>query len=225
MRTQQFPDTVLFVDGSRQLQVVGEGSESAAPDRWVLVAAINAMAESAADALGSVTQMLSSATRVLQENGVSNTSLRTQNLLLHDWFDQAQQRVTARVASYELEITVDTLEGIQSAIAALTAEIGDNLQIRGLRPTISDDEPLYQQAQEQAVSRAMAKAQSLAASAGVRLGPIQSMEEQRTVGAQLHGRSMSAFRASAGQVVVPPVPIDPGTLSVKAFVTIVYQVE
>jgi uncharacterized protein YggE len=214
------------MDGSRLLRVVAEGSESAPPDRWVLVAAINAMAESASDALASVTQMVSSATRILRENGMSDASLRTQNLLLHDWFDQAQQRVTARVASYELEITVDTLDDLESAISALTAEIADNLQLRGLRPTISDDESLYQKAQEQAVSRARAKAQSLAASAGVRLGPIQSIEEQRTVGAQLGGRSLSAaFRASAGQVVVPPVPIEPGTLSVRAFVTIVYELE
>lgn len=213
------------MDLSRQLRVVGEGSVTAAPDRWVLVAAINAMAESAAEALTRVNQLVTAGTAALRDLGMDDTSLRTQNLLLHDFFDQAQQRVTARVASYELEVTTTSVDDLGSALSSLTVAIGDNLQLRGIRATVADPEPLYEEAQAQAVSSARSKARILAREAEVRLGSIVSIEEQRTLGAQVHSMSNSPFRAASGQVAIPPMPIEPGVLAVRAFVTIVYEIE
>jgi uncharacterized protein len=213
------------MDVSRQLRVVGEGKTSVEPDRWVLVAAINAMADSAAAALTEVSQMVTSASTALRDNGMDNSSLQTQNLLLHDYFDQTERRVTARVGSYELEVTTTSVEELGSTVSTLGAALGDNLQIRGIRATVSDPEPLYDAAQAQAVSSARAKAQKLAASSGVTLGPILSIEEQRMVGAQVHPTANTAFRAVSGQVAVPPMPIEPGVLAIRAFVTIIYGIE
>lgn len=213
------------MDSSRQLRVVGEGNVNAAPDRWTLVAAINAMAESAAEALTKVSQLVKAATDALKDTGMDESSLRTQNLLLHDYFDQTQERVTARVASYELEATTTSVDKLSSVVSLLSVALGDNLQIRGIRPTVSDPEPLYQEAQTQAVSSARSKAEKLATSSGVTLGPILSIEEQRMLGAQMHPTSNTAFRAMSGQVAIPPIPIEPGVLSVRAFVTIVYGIE
>lgn len=213
------------MDVSRQLRVVGEGSVTASPDRWVLVAAVNAMAESAAEALTRVNQLVTSGTAALSDLGLDEGSLRTQNLLLHDFFDQAQQRVTARVASYELEVTTTSVEDLGSTLSSLTAVVGDNLQLRGIRATVADPEPLYEEAQVQAVSSARSKARMLARESGVTLGSIVSIEEQRTLGAQVHSMSHSSFRAASGQVAIPPVPIEPGVLAVRAFVTLVYEIE
>jgi hypothetical protein len=214
------------MDEARKLHVVGDGSVAATPDRFVLLATLNAMAESAADALTEVTQMVSSALAALKDREIPETSLKTQNLLLNDWFDKAQLRVTARVASYELEVTVNSVEELGGAAAALTAEVGDHLQLRGIRPTISDPDPLYNEAQKRAVANARAKAETLADAAGVTLGPILSIEEQRTIGGgPVRTVPTAAFAASGGQVVVPPVPIEPGTLLVRAFVSIVYGIE
>ena len=70
------------MDAARQLRVVGEGGVTASPDRWILVAAINAMAESAAEALTKVNQLVTSAKSALDAIGIEASSLRTQNLLL-----------------------------------------------------------------------------------------------------------------------------------------------
>jgi uncharacterized protein len=213
------------VESPRQLRVTGEGTLSAEPDRWALVAAINAMADSAADALTKVNQLVGSATKALVDAGVDRSSLRTQNLLLHDYFDQVEQRVTARVASYELEVSTTTVDALGSVIASLGALLDNNLQIRGIRPTVADPEPLYQEAQARAVSTARAKAQALAQSSEVTLGRILSIEEQRSLGVQFQGTSNTAFRAAGGRAVIPPMPVEPGVLSVRAFVTIVYEIE
>ena len=214
------------LEGSRHLRVDAEASVTAPPDCFVLLAAINATEESGADALTKVTQLVASATRFAKDQGIPDDSVRTQDLLLHDWFDPSQQRVTARVASYQMEITASSVDQLGRLVAALSTELGDALQLRGIRPTISNPDPLYHEAQEQAVSKARAKAQTLANSAAVTLGPILSIEERRALGARVHPMATSAMRAqSAGQVVVPPVPIEPGALSVSAFVTIVYAIE
>jgi uncharacterized protein YggE len=205
--------------------VVAEGSVAATPDRFVLLAAVNSMAESAAEALTKVAQIVDSAMRILRDRGIPDTSLRTQNLLLHDWFDQSQQRVTARVASYEFEVTVNSVDELGDVVAALASEVEDNLQLRGIRPSIADPDPLYREAQNQAVTAARAKAANLAESAGVVLGQILSIEDQRTLGAQIHPMSSSAFRGSNGQIVLPPVPIEPGMLPVRASVSIVFEID
>ena len=162
--------------------MVGEGSVAATPDRFVLLAAVNTMAESAAEALTIVAQIVDSAMRILRDRGIPDTSLRTQNLLLHDWFDQSQQRVTARVASYEFEVTVNSVDELGDAVAVLASEVEDNLQLKGIRPSINDPDPLYREAQKQAVSAAKAKAANLAESAGVVLGPILSIEDTTNTG-------------------------------------------
>ncbi len=89
---------------------------------------------------------------------------------------------------------------------------------------MAEPEPLYEEAQLQAVATARAKAQTLASASDVTLGPIQSIEEQRMLGAQVHPMANTAFRAAGGQVAIPPMPIEPGVLAVRAFVTIVYEI-
>ena len=37
--------------------------------------------------------------------------------------------------------------------------------------------------------------------------------------------SSSAFRGGNGQIVLPPVPIEPGILTVRAYVSIVYEID
>ncbi|MBV8462227.1 MAG: hypothetical protein JO368_02960, partial [Acidimicrobiales bacterium] len=56
-------------------------------------------------------------------------------------------------------------------------------------------------------------------------GAILSIEDQRAPGVLFRPTSATALSAHAAQPVVPPVPIEPGTLSVRAFVTIVYAID
>ncbi len=98
--------------------MVGEGRVAATPDRWILVAAVNAMADSASEALTRVSQLVTSATAALSEAGIGQSLLRTQNLFVHDFFDQTERRVTARVASYELEVTTGSVDELSSAVSS-----------------------------------------------------------------------------------------------------------
>jgi uncharacterized protein YggE len=58
--------------------VVAEASVAANPDHFVLLAALNAMAESAADALAKVAELVEAATGILTDRGIADAALRTQ---------------------------------------------------------------------------------------------------------------------------------------------------
>jgi hypothetical protein len=45
------------------------------------------------------------------------------------------------------------------------------------------------------------------------------------LGAQVHPMANTEFRAASGQMAIPPMPIEPGVLAVRAFVTIVYGID
>ncbi len=195
----------------------------ATPDRYVLVAVLNAMAESGAEALTLVASLVQSAQESLRDQGLPRDSLRTQNLMLQDWFDQGQQRVTARVASHEVEISVSDVETLSSVIATLGSVVGDNLQLRGLRPTVSDSDPLYHEAQKLAVAQARSKAEVLAAATGITLGPVVSIQEVGNVGGLVR-QPMAASGFGGGRALQPQVPLEPATLTVSAFVTISYAI-
>jgi len=61
---------------------MGESNVTAAPDRWILVAAINAMAELAAEALTKVNQLVTSAKAAL---GSMISSIRPSSESPHEW--------------------------------------------------------------------------------------------------------------------------------------------
>lgn len=169
----------------RHLRVAGEGRVSASPDRYILVAALNVMAETAADAMTTNTQLTAAVTRRVRELGLAETALRTKDLALHDWFDHATQRVTARVASHQIEVTTGSVEQLRQVVAAVTAEARERLQIHGIRGVLADPDAMSAQALGLAVAQAQAKADVLAAAAGVTLGPILSLEEQRALSGQV----------------------------------------
>ena len=200
-----------------QLTVVGEGTATGVPDRCIIHAALNVMAETVADAVSRVGVLASQASASLKSAGLDPADLRTTNLNVQDFFDQGKQKVTARVASYQLEITIRQLDKLGEHLAGLVSVAGDSLQIRGLQLAIGDPEPLKREARLQAMNDARNKATQLAESAGGKLGQIVSIDE----GSPQTGIPYRAFALSAA--AIPNVQIEPGSLTVTCRVTVAYE--
>ena len=113
-------------------------------------------------------------------------------------------------------VMVDKLEKVGPALDALVAA-GSN-QIDGPNFSIADPKPLLAKAREEAVKDATARAQTLAAAAGVTLGPILSIGEGCADYSppQPMGRMMMADKA--------PTPIASGEESVSASVSITWEI-
>jgi uncharacterized protein len=204
------------------IAVSGTGVATGTPDQCKVRVGLNCMTDSAADALSQCAEMASMAIAAIGEIDIEQRDVQTTGISVQDFFDHSKQRVTAKVGAYQLEVIVRPIGGVGSVLAALGSVAGDALQVHGIQLTVRDPEPLKREARRLSVEDAQKKAGELSQAAGVRLGAMLALEDgdAQSRGPQLHyARVMSA--SSAG----PPVPIEPGEISVVNTITITYAIE
>jgi uncharacterized protein YggE len=203
------------------IAVVGNGIAAGIPDQCKLQIALNSMRETVADALSTCADIAATAIEAVGEVDVEYHEVQTTGLSLQDWFDKDQRQITARIATYQLEVTIRPVEGVGPVLAALSDSVGDAVQVRGIQLGVRDPEPLRREARRLAVEDGKRKAAELSQSAGVRLGPILSIEDA-TARSQVSyvpfARTMSAASASS-------MPIEPGEVSAVSSITITYAIE
>jgi len=201
-----------------RLSVVGEGTVDGVPDRCIVHAALNVMADTVADAVSRVGLLSSQVSESLKKTGLAPADLRTTGLSVQDFFDQGKQKVTARVASYQLQITIRQLTKLDDHIAGLVSVAGDSLQIRALQLAIADPEPLKRDARVAAMNDAQTKATELAEAAGGRLGRTLSIDE----GSSATDPSYRGFATRAGSVATH-LQVELGSLTVRSTVAVTYE--
>jgi uncharacterized protein len=214
-------DRVNPVPDQAFIAVVGTGVATGIPDQCKLQIALNSMKESAAEALTTCAEIASTAIAAIGDVAVEHHDVQTTGLSLQDWFDKDQRSVTARVATYQLEVTIRPVDGVSSVLAALAASTGDALQVRGIRLGVRDPEPMRIEARRLAVEDARRKAVELSQSAGIGLGSILAMEDdgaRSQVSYRLASRAMFASGA-------PNIPIEPGEVSAVSSITVTYAIE
>jgi|SRR5579872_909458 len=203
----------------RVIVVMGQGSESGTPDRCVLHLALNVMAETVSDAFSRVAALANQVVDALHQRGVPEEDMQTQTVSLQDFFDQKEQKVTARVGTYAFQVSVPVGD-VGPHLGAVADVAGDSLQVRGLMLTMSDPEPLLTIARRRAVEDARARAEQLAEAAQVRLGSILSIEEGGGRGLRLGPQKVSFTPMAASAV-----PVEPGSAWVNVFVTLTFGLE
>lgn len=204
----------------RTLVVVGTGIAAGVPDQCVLHIALNGIGTTPAEALDICSNAAQGAIAAAVGAGVEQDDVRTVNLSVQDFFDQAKQKVTARICSYQLEVIVRSLDDIGRVLGVLSDAAGDALQIRSLQLGLKDAEPVRKEARRRAVRDAQEKAQDLAGEAGLQLGVILTLED--TEGSGSHG--VRAMALASGHVAAS-IPVEPGQVSVSTSVRITYAVD
>lgn len=202
-----------------QITVTGEGVIEGMPDMAILSLGVTTQGDTAAEAMAANTAALATVLERLKASGIDERDLQTSNLSLNpNWsnYDSSSgQKITGYTASNLLSVRVRALPALGGVIDAAIAD-GANA-LNGLTFALSEPRPALDAARKAAVVDARAKAELLAAAAGVGLGPILSITESG--GAPVPG---PMFRAEA--MMSDAVPVEAGTLSTKAVVTIVYQI-
>jgi hypothetical protein len=207
------------MDEPARLSVVGEGTVDAVPDRCIVHAALNVMAETVGDAVSRVGILSSQVSESLKTTGLAPADLRTTGLNVQDFFDQSKQTVTARVASYQLKITIRQLTKLDDHIAGLVSVAGDCLQIRALQLTIADPVPLKRDARVAAMKDARTRATELAEAAGGRLGRTLSIDE----GSSAADSPYRGFATRTSGSVATHLQVEPGSLTVSCRVAVTYE--
>lgn len=202
------------------ISVTGVGVATGSPDQCRIYVSLNYMAATAADALTVTGELATKAIAVLGDTQAEQCDVRTTGLSVQDFFDQAQQKVTAHVGSYQLEVIIRPIDAAGVVLSALSLAIEDGLQIRGITLSIDEPEPLRSESRRLAIKDAKTKAAEIAAETGVELGKIITIHDQETVG-------LGGYVQTAARAMIPMsghVPIEAGPVSASSTVTLVYAI-
>jgi uncharacterized protein YggE len=123
--------------------------------------------------------------------------------------------ITGYTATNIVRVTLDDLTKVGSAIDAAT-QAGAN-RIHQLQFTVKDERPLEAQALREAAIRARQKAEALATALGVRITRVLHVSESSPVVVPV--RDVAFARAE-----VASTPIEPGTIEVRASVTVSVEI-
>jgi len=195
---------------ARTVTVTGEGTATTVPDHASFQFGVDARAETAKDALGRMSEEAAAVIAALKSAGVPSADLQTTGVSLSPQSSRDGTTIIGYSASNSVSATVSLAKAGAVVDAAVNAG-ADSVSGPGL--DTSERAELYRDALKQALANAKAKADALAAAAGVQLGAVQTVAEQGAAQPLPY-----ADRASYGAAL----QVEPGTQDIDATVTVTY---
>ena len=208
-----------------QLQVRGEGTVEATPDLLQLRLGVVTQDYDADAALSSNSERMRAVMATLREIGVPADEVATGQFQIRpEWSIPPrptpaswQREIIGYRVSNELLIATTRVE-LAGKLLAVSQRAGAN-QIGGLQFTLADPTEHQQQAIRLATEKAIGQAQTMAAAAGVTLGPLQSLILESAGGVP----GPQLMMAEARMASADSVPVTAGKVEVSAAVRLVYR--
>jgi uncharacterized protein YggE len=202
--------------GRNQIVTTGQGQIEVTPDQATLTAGGQAQRPTAAEALAEVNRTAAQAIERLRALGLRPEALRTSTVQVFPVYTTPREgtapQITGYRATYLLTVTLTDLTMVGRAIDT-AIQAGANM-VQGVSFGLRDEARPRNDALAQAVRDARQKADAIAQAAGLRISGIERIVEE---GASVQPRVMRMQAAPA------QTPIEPGTVSVTAQVTVVYR--
>lgn len=198
------------------ITVVGTGTASAVPDVSDWSFGVQSDATSAADALNAASASSRKIVAALRDAGIDRKDIRTEQVSVYPRMSSDGRAVEGYSASASVSAVVRDLgragEVVDAAVGA-----GAN-QVYGPSLRLSDQRSHYRAAADAAYDDAKARAEAIAAKAGVTLGAAIAIVE----GGGYGGPVPLGVRAAAEADLA--VPVEPGTQDVTATLTVTFAI-
>lgn len=218
------PDAVAQSEPVRTITVTGQGEALAAPDMAILSIGVRTEAQTAAAALRQNSTQMAATIEKLLELDVEERDIQTSGLSINPRYDYGNNRSDPRVVGFTASNTLTVkLRDLDDAGAVIdqAMQSGAN-SLGGIQFTFADPSPLQDQARENAVAKARAKAELLANAAGVRLGEVITINDGYVSTPTPQPMMVTSARMESADM---SVPIQTGESSLTANVTIIYAIE
>jgi uncharacterized protein YggE len=195
---------------AKTVTVTGSGSVTTVPDRASFDFTVDTQAASAQAALAKNASAAAAMIAAIKNAGVADGDIRTGQVSLSPQMNDAGTDVLGYTASNTVSATI----AIAKAGALVDAAVGAGATgVSGPSLTRSDSDALYDKALQAAVANAADKAKTLATAAGLSLEGVQTMVE---------GSQQPVVFAPGKMDAGAATPIEPGTQSIDATVTVTY---
>lgn len=205
--------TLAMEPAARGITVVGEGVASASPDLAVVRLGVTTRAATAAEALRAHEADMARVLDRVRSFGIDDRDITIESLMLGDFYgpNGPDGYQAVRVVS----VTTGDLARVPDLVASVVGEGANRLD--GLVYTLRDAEPLTLRALDLAMAQARAKAERLAAAAGLAIVGVEAVEEQ--VGGLRPPLPVTA-RAQAMDGAGNPAAYSTGSAEVRVAVTV-----
>ena len=197
----------------KTITVTGSGKVTTVPDRASFAFTVETRAETAKAALAKNAAAAAEVIAAVKNAGVAAADITTSQVALFPQTNEAGTDVIGYAASNS--ISVETTIAKAGTLVDAAVEAGAN-SVSGPMLSRSDDDALYRDALRSAVANAKDKAEALASAAGLTLGGAETIVE----GGQSSPPISYTQKADAAGV---SVPIEPGTQTIEASVTVTYD--
>jgi uncharacterized protein YggE len=207
------------------LVVVGTGTANAEPEIAVVILGVELRGDDPAALVDEAAQKIDQAIAAAKELGVAGEDIRTTgyNLWVETIYNPESGVPTGEVvyhASHHIQVTLRDLDQVGDLLAGVV-EVGVN-SISGVSFTVEEPEALVEQARQQALEDAAAKAKQVAGGLDITLGkPTLVME---TSGGYPMAPVMMEWGIGGGGGGMAAPSITPGSFSVSVSVQVVYEI-
>jgi uncharacterized protein YggE len=219
----------IRTDGLRSITVEGVATESVMPDVAEITVGTDTNGASAGEALAANNKAMSSLLNILKQRGIAPRDLKTSGLYLTTVYEKpeserSQDRHPPKILHYKISNSiVITFRDVSKVgeLLDLIVKSGAN-EIGRLSFRVSDPKAILRKLRKLALADARAKAEELAADAGMTLGyPISIDVEDSSSSGDGESRSNMVADVSASRVV----PIAVGEEQLKVSVVVGYELK
>jgi uncharacterized protein YggE len=222
--TTSTADAPSCVPGSARLTVQGTGLATGTPDTLTVDVEISVTEATAQQALADDNVKAAAVVAAFTAGGVTKPDIQTTGLSVQPnyTFADGSEQLTGYGVDNTVTAMITNLTTAGDVLDAVSAAAGDAGQIGSATYSIRDPRNLEVQARTDAVHQAVSHAQTMAAAADERLGPVCSLTDTTPT-----TQFTPEFNAAAGTVekaaLPAPVPLEAGSQQANAQVTIVYS--
>ena len=214
------PAEVNLVTQEKGIWVTGEGEVMAAPDIATLRLGIEAQEATVAEAQSQVVEAMDKVMAALTDSGVAEKDIQTQYFSIRQitrWVNEEQVVVGYRV-THMVTAKIRDIDKAGAIIDAVAEAGGDLTRIDSIGFSVDDLSAYYEQARQEAMADANAKAEQLAELAGVTLGKATYISE---------GISYPIYPRDYNYEMVGGAPetlISPGEMEISLSVQVAYAI-
>ena len=204
----------------RAVTGTGRGRVRGTPDTMTIELGVETRAPTAQEAMARNAEKAGQVNEALRCAGVAEDDIQTSNLSVNPVFNDTGETIRAYQVVNSVTATLHQLEQAGAVIDAAAAVAGDDIRVHGVNFSIEDTSDLVARARREAVERARAEADQLAAAAGLELGDVISVEQ---VGDEAPPPPIEVDASEDSGGGAASTPIEPG--SQELTVDVVVRVE
>jgi uncharacterized protein YggE len=216
-------DPVPATDSDRPtISVTGTAKVSVTPDTAHLSMGVRHRADSAEEALNTVSTKTSDLIKTLTDAGIAKKDIQTTNLSVWPSYGGPRgEEIIGYEASNSVTVKTTDIAGVGALIDEISGVVGDSLTLDGISFSVGDPDAALADVRGDAVADARAKAQQYVAGEDLTVGAILHIVENGSV-----PPPMPMYARAAGDTAAEAaVPIEPGEQELSVDVTVIFELE